>query len=57
MNERKEKLYHIDGEPYYPAGHFERDIEMLMKFVSNANVFSALALAFSAVAISLAILL
>ena len=55
--EEKKKLVTIDDELYYPAEQFEREIDLLMKFVHDANVISVVSLVISAVAISLAILL
>lgn len=56
MDEKK-KLIIYDDEPYYPAEKFEEEVDLLAKFVHDANVLSAVAVVLSAVAISLAILL
>lgn len=56
MKEDK-KLITIDDEPYYPAEKFEEEVDLLMKFVHDANVFSVVALVLSAVSISLVVLL
>ena len=53
----KKKLVTIDDEPYYPAEKFEEEVDILAKFVHDANVLSVVAVVISAVAISLAILL
>ena len=57
MDQDKKKLVTIDDEPYYPAEAFEEEVNLLAKFVHDANVLSAVAVVLSAVAISLAILL
>lgn len=56
MDEKK-KSATIDGEPYYPAEKFEEEVNLLAKFVHDANLLSVVAMVLSAVAISLAILL
>ena len=55
--EEKKKLVTIDDEPYYPAEQFEKEVDLLLKFVHDANVFSVVALVLATVSISLAILL
>ena len=57
MEREQKKLVTIDDEPYYPAEKFEEEVGLLAKFVHDANVLSIVAVALSAVAISLAILL
>lgn len=57
MDGDKKKLVTIDDEPYYPAEQFEKEVDLLLKFVHDANVFSVVALVLATVSISLAILL
>lgn len=57
MGGEKKKLVTIDDEPYYPAKEFEEEVDLLGKFVHDANVLSVMAVALSVVAIILAILL
>lgn len=57
MDGEKKKLVTIDDEPYYPAEKFDEEVDLLLKFVHNANVLSVVAVVLSAVAIILTILL
>lgn len=57
MDEKKKKLAIINDEPYYPAEKFEEEVDLLGKFVHDANVLSVVSVVLSAVAIILTILL
>ena len=47
----------IDGELYYPAQEFEMEIDLVMKILHSANVFSTVSLILSVAALILSILL
>ena len=49
------KLYIIDGVPYYPAGVFERDMEILLNMIQSSNRLPYISFGLSVVSLAISI--